>query len=54
MIRRALCRMFGHPQIQFGSIYGVCRRCGDIVRARPQPPAKTINAIRVMKPRRTK
>nr|WP_313040380.1 hypothetical protein [Brevundimonas diminuta] len=33
MIRRLLCRLFGHPPIRFGSIYGSCRRCGALIRA---------------------
>ena len=41
MIRRLLCRWFGHPPIRFGSIYGACHRCGALVRPRPQlPPIK--------------
>lgn len=32
MIRRLLCRLFGHPPIRFGSIYGACHRCGALVR----------------------
>lgn len=33
MIRRFLCRLFGHPPIRFGSIYGACHRCGALIRA---------------------
>lgn len=33
MIRRLLCRLFGHPPIRFGSIYGACHRCGALIRA---------------------
>ena len=32
MIRRLLCRLFGHPPIRFGSIYGACHRCGALIR----------------------
>lgn len=32
MIRRLLCRFFGHPPIRFGSIYGACHRCGALIR----------------------
>lgn len=54
MIARLLCRLIGHRPLTEGSIYGACHRCGEMIRARPKPPAKTINAIRVMKPRNTK
>lgn len=39
MIRRLLCRLFGHPPIRFGSIYGACHRCGALVRPRPHLPS---------------
>ncbi len=29
MIGRLICRLFGHPALKPGAIYGACRRCGE-------------------------
>lgn len=51
MIRRILCRLFGHPPIRFGSIYGSCHRCGALVRARPKLPPIQIRVVRTTEPK---
>lgn len=49
MIGRILCRLFGHPALRPGAIYGSCRRCGELRGARPQLPPITITAKRLMR-----
>ena len=47
MIGRLLCRLFGHPPLKPGAIFGTCRRCGELRQARPQLPPITISATRL-------
>lgn len=34
MIRRLLCRLFGHPPLAPSALWGSCRRCGQFHNAR--------------------
>jgi hypothetical protein len=45
MIGRLLCRLFGHPPIRVGSIYGACHRCGEMIRGRAKDSKVTFTSL---------